>query len=281
MKPVTLPFASHENALNGIHIFFYKSLTVFPRYHSHDYYEFFLITEGPVIHCCNKKEKELKKGTLVLIRPEDSHNYRTCRGSDFSFYNIALSRETASKLFELFNREAVEKEFLIPEDPPEAELSMKNFTNLKERLNRFNSVKGEQERVFYATGLAAELLACLPPEKETKEIPHWFSVLLSQLQDKENFTGGLNTLYSLAGRSREHITRCFKKYLNITPTRYLNSLKLNYACNLLGSTNLEIIDISEESGFENLSHFYHLFKENFGLSPGKYRNLNSPHSLWT
>ncbi|SHH72406.1 helix-turn-helix domain-containing protein, partial [Clostridium grantii] len=48
-----------------------------------------------------------------------------------------------------------------------------------------------------------------------------------------------------------------------------------YAKNLLTNTNMSILDISMESGFENLSHFYHLFKKNFQVTPAKFRKINN------
>ena len=41
------------------------------------------------------------------------------------------------------------------------------------------------------------------------------------------------------------------------------------------SEKLDIIDIALESGFENLSTFYHLFKKNKGISPKQYRKRYS------
>ena len=69
----------------------------------------------------------------------------------------------------------------------------------------------------------------------------------------------------------EHLSRVFRKYLNETPTDYINELRLNYAANLLSNSDENIPFISMEAGFENLSHFYHLFKKKFNTSPAEFR----------
>lgn len=67
----------------------------------------------------------------------------------------------------------------------------------------------------------------------------------------------------------------FKRYFisvyKTTPGHWLQEQKLNHAYKLIVSTAKPITDISFESGFENSTHFSHLFKKRFGLSPLKYR----------
>lgn len=91
------------------------------------------------------------------------------------------------------------------------------------------------------------------------------------MEKKENFTEGLARMQELAGKSHEHICREFKKRLNITPTEFINSLRLNYAKNLLMNSDESIIDIAMEAGFGNLSHFYHLFRKQYNISPSDFR----------
>jgi AraC family cel operon transcriptional repressor len=107
--------------------------------------------------------------------------------------------------------------------------------------------------------------------RQENDMPLWFESLMVQMQKKENFTKGLPQMYELCGRSRGHLNRVFKQYLNTTPTGYINDLRLKYAKYLLSTTYISVIDISLEAGFDNLSHFYHLFKKNMNTAPCKYR----------
>jgi AraC-like DNA-binding protein len=61
---------------------------------------------------------------------------------------------------------------------------------------------------------------------------------------------------------KRHFTSVYKS----TPGQWLQEQKLNHAYKLLVSTRKPITDISFESGFENSTHFSHLFKKRFGLS---------------
>jgi AraC family cel operon transcriptional repressor len=66
----------------------------------------------------------------------------------------------------------------------------------------------------------------------------------------------------------------FKKHFNQTPTEYVNELRLNYSANMLITTDENIPYISMDSGYENLSHYYHLFKNKFGMTTKEFRNQN-------
>lgn len=75
----------------------------------------------------------------------------------------------------------------------------------------------------------------------------------------------------LAPCSPSHLCRLMKQISGKTPTQYINQERLKYAVYLLAQTDREILDICECCGFSNVSHFYHLFREQFGVSPAKFR----------
>ncbi len=88
----------------------------------------------------------------------------------------------------------------------------------------------------------------------------------------------INASLSLAGASK---TACmtpqaFSQYFHrITRRRfidYVNELKIGRACGLLADTNLTIMEISTDSGYNNLSNFNRHFRKLKGISPREYRN---------
>ena len=90
---------------------------------------------------------------------------------------------------------------------------------------------------------------------------------------------GLAYLAAQSGRSPEHICRCFRRYFGCTPSAYWNRRRLDYAVNLLTHTDLEIVDVVYESGFQSTNYFYHLFKRTFGMSPLQYKKSRLPRCL--
>ncbi|MEF9921593.1 MAG: AraC family transcriptional regulator [Anaerovoracaceae bacterium] len=72
-----------------------------------------------------------------------------------------------------------------------------------------------------------------------------------------------------------YFSTLFKQEMGSTFTEYLNSIKVDYACELLADTNLSIIDISLATGFEDQSYFTKVFKKCRNVTPKEYRNNSS------
>lgn len=72
--------------------------------------------------------------------------------------------------------------------------------------------------------------------------------------------------------SRSHFHALFKKETGQTFIDYLTALRCDRAADLLAATDKPIIDVAMDSGFNNLSHFYHTFKIRHEMSPKTYRD---------
>jgi AraC-like DNA-binding protein len=72
--------------------------------------------------------------------------------------------------------------------------------------------------------------------------------------------------------SRSHFHALFKQETGQTFVDYLTALRCDRAADLLATTEKPIIDVAMESGFNNLSHFYHTFKNRHSMSPKAYRD---------
>ena len=103
------------------------------------------------------------------------------------------------------------------------------------------------------------------------EMPSWLSELLLNMSKIENLQEGYERMCELAPCSPSHLCRLMKQISGKSPTQYINQERLKYAVYLLAQTDREILDICECCGFSNVSHFYHLFREQFGVSPAKFR----------
>ena len=81
----------------------------------------------------------------------------------------------------------------------------------------------------------------------------------------------LETLGDLTGYVPLHVLRIFKAETGKTPHDYLCDLRMTCARNLLLNTEQTIHQIASECGFQSSSHFQTLFKQKFGVTPGKFR----------
>lgn len=71
--------------------------------------------------------------------------------------------------------------------------------------------------------------------------------------------------------SRTECFRCFQAILGKPPMEYVTEYRLSMATMMLASTNRTVSDIAYSCGFNTLSYFCKLFREQCGISPKKYR----------
>ncbi|MGL4450590.1 MAG: helix-turn-helix transcriptional regulator [Sarcina sp.] len=67
--------------------------------------------------------------------------------------------------------------------------------------------------------------------------------------------------------------RKFSLELGCTFSYYLNKVRSERARELILNTDKKIADISLEVGYLDISHFYKIFKKNFGIPPAKLREI--------
>ena len=79
----------------------------------------------------------------------------------------------------------------------------------------------------------------------------------------------LNEFARLCARSLSTFKREFTEIYNASPGKWLMEKRLEYSNYLLQTTDQSVEDICMESGFENQTHFIRVFKNKYGVSPGK------------
>lgn len=83
--------------------------------------------------------------------------------------------------------------------------------------------------------------------------------------------GGVLEVADELGVSQNYLTRVFKQECGMTPVKYLLKVRLNYAMELLASTNETIEEIAKECGFSGSSYFVKVFQKKMCISPSDFR----------
>lgn len=107
-----------------------------------------------------------------------------------------------------------------------------------------------------------------------------YKPLLQDIMDANfTFNLSLSEFARIAQRSLASFKREFFETYHTSPGKWLTQKRLEYAKHLLDTDNRNVTEITNDSGFETVSHFSRVFKEKFGLSPLQYRKQMSSASL--
>lgn len=71
--------------------------------------------------------------------------------------------------------------------------------------------------------------------------------------------------------SRSYLSRIFRKVTGFSVVEYLNFVRVRKAQELLKGSRMRITEISESTGFGNITYFERVFRSLSGQSPAQYR----------
>ncbi|WP_277749328.1 helix-turn-helix domain-containing protein [Solirhodobacter olei] len=88
-------------------------------------------------------------------------------------------------------------------------------------------------------------------------------------------------LAALAGVSQAHFARSFKDAFGVPPHRYLLTRRIERAKSLLRDTDIPIVNVAFETGWNSLGTFGRVFHEITGQTPSDLRESEQakPHAL--
>lgn len=90
---------------------------------------------------------------------------------------------------------------------------------------------------------------------------------------EENLEAPLNiaVIAKMIGTSVRNLERAFMAEMNASPNEFYRRMRLRYARWMLVNTARRITDIAYECGFADSAHFIRVFREAYGVTPGKLR----------
>ena len=247
----------------------------FPRKaHDHDFFEVFLIVDGRTAHWVNGVTQVLEPGQLVFMRPSDTHAFRADRVQGCEIINIMFRTDSAEHLIKRYHDTLSGRFFASKADIPELHTlgpaRFKRALNVSSQLQTADRTLARIEEFL----LALTNRVAVPETRAVRTAPRWFSAACNAAQHPEVFRDGAAGFIAAAGRSHEHVCRTCKDVLGVTPTDYINRIRIDHAARLLRTEDSSIEAIAEICGFQNTSYFYRLFERTHHTTPRRYRFEN-------
>lgn len=196
----------------------------------------------------------LKLGKFNELKMEIGEFYKQAKLKNYSFlYLHTLSAEIISMIISAFENND------IPLPNLDGESLMSSFSKLKsiDRCAEWYTNVID----IYAEGIHKKSLAI--------DSKHMQDILKYIDKDIKNVT--LNSAADKFKISTAHLSRMFKKQTGTNFSDYVTEKRLEYACNLLITTDMKISDIVATMGYGNINYFNKIFKLKYDLTPSQYR----------
>lgn len=129
--------------------------------------------------------------------------------------------------------------------------------------------------LIHSANQLRQLLANLPIELQAYNVVAEYGFNIDKIQSYmwQNISGqiSLDMLADTAKLSKYHFSARYKKITGYSPIKHFIHMKMEHACFLLDSTDLNVAKVAQELGYDDSLYFSRLFKKTLGLSPKQYR----------
>lgn len=267
------PVASIDLAspYHNLDVAFHWKNVDYPTLHTHEHWEIFVVMQGEIMHTINGQEKLCKRGDAWLMRPNDLHALRFSSTASQNYQNINFI--FSSKFAELLLRPHRDpNEIINAQRPLSFSINESDLNSIYDKCLYTQNLPKEQYEAS-AKLLVAQLMLLFLEQDTVFDLryPVWFNNFLIYVSTPSNFDLSLKELSKATPYSYSRLAVLFKEYTGTTFASYVTEKKLTYAKQLLRTTSMTTLQISEKVGYTSLSAFNHLFKKTFSLTPSEYR----------
>lgn len=235
--------------------------------HLHMAAEFFYVECGKLTVSAGPLQRELGEGELAVLFPNTVHSYRSL-GEGNLFYMVICPPDDMGNYWEDLIRFHPENPFLSREQlHPDVPYALRRLEEEQQLL---------PDRPVCRALIQLVLARVFPLLELERNAARLHLDLTSRIAGyiAEHFREplSLDQIARSLGVSKYHLSHVFSERFRTNFNHYVNSLRLEFARELLCSSDGEILSISLECGFNSQRTFNRVFKESFGMTPQQYRN---------
>jgi AraC family transcriptional regulator len=101
--------------------------------------------------------------------------------------------------------------------------------------------------------------------------PRWLEQAREAIHEQFLESPSLSSIAELVAVHAAHLAKMFRRHYGCTVGDYVRMQRLDYSVKLLAQFDKSLSTIALVAGFYDQSHFTHLFKLRFGITPGDFR----------
>lgn len=249
--------------------------------HRHSFFELVYVLQGTATHQLGEETAQLHAGEYFIIDTGSVHCYKdvdNCHIVNCLFLPEYIDRALAEcpSLSSLLSNQVMH--FGVPVDIRAADRVFQDPDGTVRRLIETMEQEYAAKRTGYMELLRCHLTQVLVhavrawEAAEKQRIPHRaVEVVTNRLRADCAHSLSLEALSREAGYTPQYLSALFRKDTGMSIQEFLQRLRVQKACRLLGQKNLPLADISQAVGYSDPKHFARVFRRYKGISPKEFR----------
>lgn len=244
--------------------------------HWHEAIEITYIVKGdPGAMYIEDNKYELHEGEIYIVNSRLIHSFDTFITEqkrivtlliNYDWLRHCLPKTVKNKAFDLIKT-------------PKKDSQMTAFNNLAILINQLKNFKDDvdsEDKRLHQLSIEVELISILVKnftiDAEVKhDIPDVISDVIADFHENYQEEIQLSDMAKKYNYSYAYFSKFFKKYLGMSPKKYLTLLRVQKATELIVQTDKKLNLIASEVGFPDEKSFYASFKEKYKQTPLEYR----------
>ncbi len=267
------------------------------KHHWHDEIEIIYFAGGTFTMTINLIEYRVEPPCLFFINPGELHSISSSEPQDYGddavvFSPDILCFESRDRSQEELIAPITDGELLFPRcigcDHPAFVPLLNAFSEI---FHSFGAKEHEEELRFEygvcSDDLSAQLLirasllkilAILSANSlfisaggSSDKKVEGIKTALKYIEDNYRQKIYISDLAGLLNLNEQYFCRYFKKAIGCSPVSYINEYRIKQAVRLLKETDLSVMDVCLECGYNNLGNFFRAFRRYTSMTPMQYR----------
>ena len=258
--------------------------------HWHSYGEIILVGPGKKnVFMVNQNTYNLVEGDFLLVWPMEMHAIIDADRKDSLI--IQFSNSFINSLFDLQRIMHFYKNLHV--------VCIHSHPRLADRLRQ---IADKMKTIFLAGNVDRELRCCMLLMEFILILDEHREEFIPEIKNGDPYIAPDNVMHRMimvtdyiknnltaddlsetamaekAGISRDYFSKIFRNVTGTNYSKWLNMIRLEKAIELMADSKLSLTEIAMSSGFQSISSFNRVFREEKRMAPGEYRALLMPPS---
>ncbi|MGM9647653.1 MAG: helix-turn-helix domain-containing protein [Eubacteriales bacterium] len=234
--------------------------------HFHSNIEVMYVEAGELEVSVNGEKRVLTKGGVAVAESYAVHSLSASADADIRVAIIPVMRVPD------FSQRHRNLTFATPFLEPSARSAeigvlFRSFEN----FDRQRSPMIGKGFAYLLLGMLTDALGTVPAPHRSKDGVAVVGQMLRYMDEHYTEPLTLECLASKLGYHKDYLSRVFNETIHTGFCRYLSTMRLRFAVQLIRTTDLSLEEIADRAGFGSPHSFYDIFRDTYQCTPGQYR----------